>query len=73
MERTSIHGVVTLRICVSKKGKATSISALDGNPMAVGAVIESVKDWKFKPYRVNGYVQNVVADLEVDYDFRSQN
>jgi TonB family protein len=71
MEHLSLHGRVTLRVCVSKKGKVLSASVIDGHPMARQAVLDSVQNWTFKPYRVNQQPEPVIADLEVDYDFRS--
>jgi len=71
MERLSLHGRVTLRVCVSKKGRVLSAAVIDGHPMARQAVLDSLQKWTFKPYRVNRRAEAVLADLEVDYDFRS--
>ena len=71
MERLSIHGTVTLRVCVNTKGKVYSASVIDGHPMARQAVLEAVQKWQFKPYRINGRLAGIAGDLKVDYDFRS--
>lgn len=71
MERLSIRGTITLRVCVNAEGKVFSAAVIDGNPMARQAVLEAVQKWQFKPYRHNGRLETVVADLCVDYDFRS--
>jgi outer membrane biosynthesis protein TonB len=71
MERVMLHGVVSLRVCISQKGRVLSAAVIDGNPMAFQAVLDSVQKWIFKPYRADGCTQNVTADLKVDYDFRS--
>jgi len=70
MERTSLHGTVTLRVCISKKGKVLSAAVIDGHPMAFQAVLDSVQKWTFEPYRIDGRTKLVTADLKVDYDFR---
>jgi outer membrane biosynthesis protein TonB len=71
MERLSLHGKVTLRVCVSKKGRVLSAAVVGGQPMAYQAVLDSVQKWTFKSYRVDGRARDVTGDLEVDYDFAS--
>lgn len=71
MERSSLHGKVTLRVCVSKRGRVLSAAIIEGHPMAYQAALDSVQKWTFKPYRVDGRATNVTGDLDVDYDFRS--
>jgi hypothetical protein len=66
-----LHGIVIVRVCVTKKGQVFSARILDGNPIACGPVIDSVREWVFKPYRVHWRSQAVFADLKVPYDFRS--
>jgi TonB family protein len=70
MERLSLHGSVSLRVCVSKKGKVLSAAIIEGHPIARQAVLDSVQKWTFEPYRVDGRAKNVAADLKVNYDFR---
>ena len=68
---SGLHGVVIVRVCVTNKGQVFTARIVDGNPIACGPVIDSVRHWVFKPYRVDGRSEAVVADLEVSYDFRS--
>lgn len=71
MERLSIHGTVTLQVCVNSKGKVFSATVVDGHPMARQAVLEAVEKWRFQPYRRHGRAKDVFSRLTVDYDFRS--
>jgi len=70
-ERSRLHGTVTVRVCVTERGRVVSAAIIDGHPMAHGAVLDSVHHWIFSPYRIGGRPKPVVADLEVAYDFRS--
>jgi hypothetical protein len=70
-ERSGLHGTVTVRVCVTERGRVVSAAIIDGHPMAYSAVLDSVRDWVFDPFRVSGRPKPIVADLEVDYDFRS--
>ena len=71
MERVSLAGTVTLRVCVNTKGRVTSATVIDGHPMAYQAALDSVQKWRFKPYRLKGRVANIEGDLQMEYDFRS--
>ena len=66
-----LHGIVIVRVCVTNKGQVSTARVLDGIPIACGPVIDSVRQWVFKPYRVYWRSKAVFADLMVLYDFRS--
>jgi TonB family protein len=72
MERLNLHGTVTVAVCVSSKGKVSAVAVIDGQPMAQGAVIESVRKWVFTPYNQDGHAKTVEGVLNVAFDFRSQ-
>ena len=48
------QGDVTLSYWVDKSGAVGSVSAIDGDPMLAQAAIEAVKQWKYKPYLLDG-------------------
>ena len=70
MERVWIAGIVTLRVCVNTRGRVTSATVIDGHPMAYQAAMDSVRKWRFKPYRLKGRSANIEGDLRMEYDFR---
>ena len=70
-EPSILHGTVTVRVCVSEIGRVVSAVIIDGHPMAQSAVLDSVRYWIFDPHLIGGHPKPVVADLKVDYDFRS--
>ena len=70
MERTSIHGVVTLNLCVNTKGRVFSATVIGGHPMAYQSALDAVRNWRFKQYRLNGTPVNIEGDLQMEYDFR---
>jgi outer membrane biosynthesis protein TonB len=51
-ERSGLHGTVVVRVCMSKRGRVISAAIIEGNPMAYGAVLDSIHHWTFNPYRV---------------------
>ncbi|WP_369012513.1 energy transducer TonB [Rouxiella aceris] len=66
-----LHGIVTAEICVDQHGKVVRIKILRGHPIAYQPVLESVRSWRFAPYKVNGHAVPVVTELEVPFDFRT--
>jgi len=44
-----IQGTVLLRIVISKSGDVTELSLISGHPLLAPAVIEAVREWKYRP------------------------
>jgi TonB family protein len=49
-----LSGTVTVQIVVGKDGKATNPQFISGPPVFRDAAFEAVKQWQFKPARLNG-------------------
>ena len=49
-----IEGKVVLRILIDENGDVQGLTLVSGHPMLVPAAIEAVKQWKYKPYLLNG-------------------
>jgi len=62
-----IQGQVVLRAVISKDGSIENLSLVSGHPMLAPAAIEAVKQWKYKPYLLNG--EPVEVDTEVLVNF----
>jgi periplasmic protein TonB len=62
-----IQGVVILRAEISKEGNIENLQLISGHPMLAPAAIEAVKQWKYRPYLLNG--EPVEVDTEVQVNF----
>jgi periplasmic protein TonB len=62
-----ISGTVVLRAMISKEGSIENLSLVSGHPMLAPAAIDAVKQWKYKPYLLNG--EPVEVDTEVQVNF----
>src|SRR5581483_7118815 len=49
-----IQGTVILQATISKEGSIENLQLISGHPMLAPAAIEAVKQWKYKPYLLNG-------------------
>jgi TonB family protein len=68
--KAHIRGDVILKTVVDKNGDVEDVTAVSGDPMLIGAAIEAVKQWKFKPYLVKG--GPVTFETQIDVDFLDQ-
>ena len=62
-----IQGVVMLQALISKDGNIENLQLLSGHPMLAPAAIEAVKQWKYKPYLLNGEPVEVETQVQVNF------
>jgi len=60
-------GLVQLRLNINKAGDVTSVKALHGNPLLVDAATTAVKQWKYKPYFVNGTPTEIETSVTLHF------
>jgi len=65
-----IQGMVILRAEISKEGDVTELALVSGHPLLAPAAIEAVKQWKYKPYSLNG--QPIAVETQVKVAFELQ-
>lgn len=54
-----IDGLVQLSAKINKLGDVTEVKALHGNPLLIDAATQAVKQWKYRPYALNGSAVNI--------------
>jgi TonB family protein len=62
-----IQGVVILGVVINKEGNVANIQLISGHPMLAPAAIEAVKQWKYKPYLLNGNPVEVDTQVQVNF------
>jgi len=62
-----IQGTVVLHAVIAKDGSIENLTLVSGHPMLAPAAIDAVKQWKYKPYLLNG--EPVEVDTEVLVNF----
>ncbi len=65
--RRLIQGDVELKVLIDTNGAVKDVTLLSGPPALAPAAIEAVKQWKYKPYLLNG--QPVEAETKVTVSF----
>src|SRR6202521_5773217 len=62
-----IQGSVLLQAEISKDGTIENLHLISGHPMLAPAAIEAVKQWKYKPYILNGEPVEVETQITVNF------
>jgi TonB family protein len=62
-----IEGPVDLLATISKTGSITAVKILHGDPQLARAAIEAVKQWKYKPYLLDGQPVEIQTQITVNF------
>jgi protein TonB len=62
-----IQGKVLLQAVISKDGSIENLRLINGHPMLTQAAMDAVKQWKYKPYLLNGEPVEVETQVEVNF------
>jgi len=65
--RMHIEGAVDLVATISKDGNITQIKVVSGDPQLVRAATDAVKQWKYKPYLLNGEPVEIQTQVTVNF------
>jgi periplasmic protein TonB len=66
--RTRIQGSVVLHVTISKAGDVLTVELITGHQMLAPAAIEAVKQWKYKPFLLNGLPVEVDTQVLVQFN-----
>jgi TonB family protein len=62
-----IEGPVDLMATISKTGSITAVKILHGDPQLARAALEAVKQWKYKPYLLDGQPVEIQTQITVNF------
>jgi periplasmic protein TonB len=62
-----IQGVVVLEATISKQGAIENLRLLSGHPMLAPSAIDAVRQWRYKPYILNGQPVEVETQITVNF------
>lgn len=62
-----IQGSVLLQAEISREGTIENLRLISGHPMLAPAAIEAVKQWRYKPYILNGEPVEVETQITVNF------
>jgi protein TonB len=62
-----IQGQVVLQAIIGKDGKIENLQVVRGHPMLNASAIDAVKQWRYKPYLLNGQPAEVETVITVNF------
>jgi len=65
--RMRVEGAVQLVATISKTGDITHVKALSGDSQLAKAAVDAVKQWKYKPYLLNGEPVEIQTQITVNF------
>jgi periplasmic protein TonB len=62
-----IQGTVVLHALISKEGDVVDLSTVSGDPLLAKSAVKATKQWKYKPYLLNGNPVEVDTQIQVNF------
>lgn len=62
-----IQGDVVLQAVIAKNGSIENLRAVSGHPILIQAALDAVRQWKYKPYVLNGEPVEVETQITVKF------
>jgi protein TonB len=66
-----VTGVVLVKAIISREGTITELQVIKGHPILVPAAIDAVKQWRYRPYLLNGAPVEVETYISVTFQISS--
>lgn len=66
-KQVGIQGAVVLRAVISRTGEIQELRVISGHPMLSPAAVDAVKQWRYRPYLLNGIPVEVETQITVNF------
>jgi protein TonB len=66
-KQARMQGSVVLRAVIGKDGKVENVQTESGSPLLASAAMHAVKQWRYKPYVLNGSPVEVETTVTVNF------
>jgi len=66
--RETFLGLYLVQAEIDKTGKPSSVKILSGHPILAAAVLEAVRQWRWKPLKLNGMGVETETTITVKFE-----
>ena len=63
----NVQGQVKLHAIIARNGKIESLEVISGHPLLVQAALDAVRQWRYRPYYLNGQAVEVETFITVNF------
>jgi protein TonB len=64
---SGVQGAVKLHAIIARNGKIESLEVMSGHPLLVQAALDAVRQWRYRPYYLNGEAVEVETFITVNF------
>ncbi len=68
-----VQGTVTMAVVVGKNGTIENLKVVSGHPLLVQAALDAVRQWRYKPFLLNGEPMEVETQINVNFKLEEKN
>lgn len=61
------QGAVLIEATINKEGAVTNVKLLSGDPILARAALEAVRQWRYKPYYLDGDPVEIQTQITVNF------
>jgi TonB family protein len=65
VEANGIEGEVNLEAVIGQEGRILSVEVRSGDPILAQAALTAVRQWAYRPLKINGIPVEVATDIDV--------
>ncbi len=65
--QANIQGTVTVQASIAKDGHVKRVEVISGHPILAPAAVDAVKQWRYKPFYLNG--EAIETDIQINLNF----
>lgn len=69
-EIAHVQGDVVIRCLISRQGDIAEAQVISGHPLLTQSALDAVKQWKYKPYALNGEPVEVQTTITIRFHLR---
>jgi protein TonB len=62
-----VQGDVILQVTIDREGNVGNLRVVSGTPVLADAALDAVRQWKYRPYKLNGEPVAVVTTIEIQF------
>jgi protein TonB len=62
-----LQGAVELNATIDKEGKIVNLKVLKGDAVLARAAMEAVRQWRYKPYYLDGVPVDIETQITVNF------
>jgi protein TonB len=62
-----VHGQVEIAAVISRQGEISNLQVVSGHPLLVRAALDAVRQWRYRPYILNGEAVEVDTTITVNF------